>query len=169
MLGRLFRVDDAADERMTSGRGNPRPTRDASARKYRAQSTEVRVGGRRRGPLVLAKLRSDLVRGDYVRFRQALSQLIGDRRLVNGSEREERADSDGLGVELWKRVEVERHEHAVGPHTLAHAVAVLERNERLGMFGAQPVEMRAVLPAQMKQVLGSGRGDERRAGTLALE
>ena len=103
-------------------------------------------------------------------FRQAPSQLIGDRRLVSRiAKREERADSDRLGVELRKRVEVERHEHAVGPHPLAHAVAVLESNERLGMFGAQPVEMRAVLPAQMKQVLETGRGDERRTGTLALE
>ncbi len=102
--------------------------------------------------------------------RQAPSQLIGDRRLVSRiAKREQRADSDRLGVELRQRVEVERHEHAVGPHPLAHAVAVLESDEWLGMLGAEPVEMGAGLAAEMKQVLEPGRGDERRTGTLALE
>ena len=37
------------------------------------------------------------------------------------------------------------------------------------MLGTEPVEVRAVLPAEMKQMLEAGRGDERRSGALPLE
>ena len=110
------------------------------------------------------------MRRDDVCFREASSQLAGDRRLVGRvAEREQRADRYRFSVDVRQRVELERHEHPVRPHPLAHAVAVPESNERLGMLGTQPVEVRAVLPAQMKQMLETGRGDERGSGALPLE
>ena len=172
MLRRRLGVDDAArrphDERRRQSRS--RRTRCESAEVACAERTEVGVGSRCRCPLVLAKLRRDLVRRDDVCFREASSQLAGDRRLVGRvAEREQRADRYRVDVDVRQRVELERHEHPVRPYALAHAVAVPESNERLGMLGTQPVEVRAVLPAEMEQMLEAGRGDERCSGALALE
>ena len=105
-----------------------------------------------------------------MRVGQATPQLGRDRELVARiAEREERADGDRLGIDVGQRVELERLEHAVRPDALADAVGPLERDERLRMLGAQPVEMRARLPAKVKQVLEAGRRDERRSRALAFE
>ena len=134
------------------------------------ERTEVRVRRRGRGTLVLAELGRDLVRGDDVSGRVAPPQLVGDGELVSGvAEREEQADRDRLGVELGQRAQVERLEHALGPDPLSHAVTALERDERLGVLGAQPVEVRPRLPAQVQEVLEAGRGHERGPRALALE
>ena len=66
-------------------------------------------------------------------------------------------------------VEVEWLEHAVRPDPLPHAEAALEGHERLGMVGAQPVQVCAVLAPQMEEMLETRGRDERRARALALE
>ena len=114
MLRRRLGVDDAArrphDERRRQSRS--RRARCESAEVACAERAEVGVGGRRRCPLVLAKLRRDLVRRDDVCFREAPPKLAGDRRLVGRvAEGEQRADSHRLGS-IRQRVELERHEHA---------------------------------------------------------
>jgi hypothetical protein len=85
------------------------------------------------------------------------------------AEREEQAHRDRLGVELGQRVEVELLEHTVGPDPLAHADAALERDERLRVRFAEPVEVRARLPPQVQEMLEPGRGDERRLRPGPLE
>ena len=133
---------------------------------------EVGVDGRRRGPLVLAELRRDLVRRDDASARQSPPHLRGDRTLVRRiAKGEEQADRDRLHVvaEHRQRVELERRDQALGPDPLAHAVAALQRDERLGVRIAQPVQVRAVLAAQVKQVLEALRRHEGGAGPLALE
>ena len=132
---------------------------------------EIGVDRGRRGPLVLAQLGRELVRGDDARARQAPPQLLRDGPLVRGvAEREKQADRDRLdAVEVRQRVELERLEHAVGADPLADAVTALERDERLGVRRAEPVELRAVLPPQVEQVLEAGGRDERRPRALALE
>ncbi len=172
MLGRFFRIDDAArrahDERPRQP-GRLRPRREGTE-VARAQRAEIRVGGRRRSALVLAKLGGDLVRGDDVGVRQAPPQLLCDRRLVSRvAEREQRADCDRLGADLRQRVELEGDEHSVRAHALAHAVAVLQSYERPGMLGTEPVQVRAVLAAQVEEMLEARRGDEGRPGALPLE
>ena len=84
-------------------------------------------------------------------------------------EREEQADGDRLGVELGKRLQVERLELAVPPDPPSNADAALERDERLGMLGAGPVQMRARLAPEVEQVLEALRRDECRPGAAALE
>ncbi len=132
---------------------------------------EIGVDRGRRRPLVLAQLGRELVRGDHARPGQPPPQLLGDRPLVRGvAEREEQADRDRLdAVEVRQRVELERLEHAVGADPLADAVTALERDERLGVRRAEPVELRAVLPPQVEQVLEAGGRDEGRSRALALE
>ena len=56
-----------------------------------------------------------------------------------------------------------------GPMRSRNAMTIVERDERLRMLGAQPVEVRAVLPPQMEQMLEAGSGHERRACALAFE
>ncbi len=172
VLRRLVGSDDAArrahDERWRQA-GSRRAGRE-SAKVPRADRPEVRVRGRRRRPLVLAELRRYLVRRDDVRVGQAAPQLGRDGELVAWiTEREERADGNGLGIELGQRVERERLAHAVRADALTDAVAPLERDQRLRMLGAQPVEMRTRLPAKVQQVLEACRRDERRPRALALE
>ena len=86
---------------MTSGSGRPasRAPRGERAQVARRDRREVRVGGRRRGALVLAELGRDLVRGDDVHAGMPPAQLGRHGRLVGRvAEREEQADGDGLGV-----------------------------------------------------------------------
>ena len=111
------------------------------------------------------------MRGDDARPGQPPPQLLGDRPLVRGvAEGEEQADGDRLrAVEIRQRVELERLEHAVGADPLTDAVTALERDERLRVRRAEPVELRAVLPPQVQQVLEAGGRDEGRSRALALE
>ena len=48
-------------------------------------------------------------------------------------------------------------------------MAALERHERWRVVGAEPVEVGAVLAAQVEEVLEAGRRDEGGAGAAALE
>ena len=81
----------------------------------------------------------------------------------------EEADRDRLGVHRREAPQVERRDDSVRPHPLPHPVAAVERNERLRVGGAQPVEMRPRLTAELEQVLEARRGHESGAGALPLE
>ena len=73
------------------------------------------------------------------------------RRVAKG---EEQAHGDRLGIaEIGQRVEIEWGELAVRADPTAHAERALERHERLRMSGAEPVEVRAILAAQVQHVL----------------
>ena len=112
----------------------------------------------------------DLVRGDDAHAGHPPPQLVRDRPLVGRiPEREQRADRDRLRVELRKRVQVEWFENALRPDPLPYAKAALEGHERLGMVGAQPVQVCAILPPQMEEMLETGCRHERRPGALSLE
>ena len=88
----------------------------------------------------------------------AAPKLVRDRALVpRVPEREEEADGDRLRVELRQRLEVERLELAVPPDATSNADAALQRDERLGMLCAGPVEVRARLAPEVKQVLEARR------------
>jgi hypothetical protein len=131
---------------------------------------EICVCRSRRRALVLAELRRDLVRRDDACVRQAPPQLLGDRtlvRVVTVSVQE--ADGDGVRVDLGQRRELERFKLLVGPDPSAHAVAALERDERLWPVGAGAVKLRTRLPSQVQKVLEAGIRHERRARTFAFE
>ena len=100
----------------------------------------------------------------------AAAQLRGDGALVTRVlEGEEQADGDRLGVELRQRGQIEGGDDPFGPDPLGDAVTALERDERLGLGVAEPVEMRARLPAQVEDMLEPGRADEGGARTLPLQ
>jgi hypothetical protein len=131
---------------------------------------QIRVDRRRRGPLVLAELGRDLVGSDDVRRRKSLPKVLDDMTLVGRvPKREEEAHRDRLGVELRHRLEVELLEDAVWPDALADGVAALEWNERLGVSGAEAVEVRPRLAPEVKYVLEAGRADEGRPRAFPLE
>ena len=106
-----------------------------------------------------------------MRVRVSPPQLRHDRPLVRGvAEGEEQADGDRLGVaEVGQRAELERRELAVRPDPPAHAERALERHERLRMPGAEPVEVRAILPAQVEHVLEALGRHERRPRAAPLQ
>ena len=136
----------------------------------RDEWAEVRVGGGRRRALVLAKLGRDLVRRDDVCRRQAAAQLGGDGLLVARiPKREEQGDRHGLHVDLRQGAEIELLEHTFRADALAHAVAALQRDERIRMALAEPVEMRPGLTAEVQKVLEARRADEGGLRTLPLE
>ncbi len=99
------------------------------------------------------------------------AQLRHDRALVRGvAEGEEQADRDRLGiVQIRQGGEVERLQLAVGPDPAAHSDRTLERHERLRMPSTEPVEVRAILPPQVEDVLEALGCDERGAGAAPLE
>src|SRR5207237_385492 len=122
---------------------------------------QIRVDNRRRRPLVLAKLRGDLVRRHDVRFRIPQPELLDHSALVPGMpEREEEADADRLGVEVGQRRQVERLELARRAHAAPDADATLERYERRRVLLAGAIEVRPRLPAELEEVLEALRGDE---------
>src|SRR5215475_1125921 len=99
-------------------------------------------------------------------------QLLGDRLLVRRvAEREEQAHSDGLDVvtELRERPKLQRSDHPLWPDPLADADTALQRHERFRMRGAEAVQLRAVLPPQMEQMLEARRRHERGPRALPLE
>src|SRR5205823_11486741 len=101
----------------------------------------------------------------------ALPQLRRDGRLVRRvAEREEEADSDRVRITYGRQgAEVQRLQLALGAEPPADAVTALERHERLGMLGAEPVEVSARLAPQMKEMLEAGVPDVRDAGAATLE
>ena len=105
-----------------------------------------------------------------MRLRQAPPHLLGDGALVlRVPVGVQQAHGHRLGVERLERGEVELLDDAVRPHPLAHAVRALERDERLGMLRAEPVEVRAGLAPEVQDVLEPRRRDERGASPLPLE
>ncbi len=122
---------------------------------------EVRVdrGGRR--PLVLAELGRDLMGGDDVGVGMPATKLGRDRLLVPPvPKREEETDGDRLRVQLRQRCEIERLQLAVPPDATAYADRAFERDERLRMLRAGPVEMGAGLASQVEDVLEARRAHE---------
>src|SRR3990170_96151 len=90
--------------------------------------------------------------------------LRGERQLVLGvPKREQEADGNGFGVELWHRVELERRELARRADPSPDSDAALERDERRCVLGAGPIQVRARLSAEVEEVLEARRGDERSA------
>ena len=81
----------------------------------------------------------------------------------------EQANGDGLRIELRKRVEIEWLQDTVGPRSLAHAHATIERHERFRLLDAQPIEVRTRLSPELQDVLESGGRHESRSGPLPLE
>ena len=80
------------------------------------------------------------------------------------------ADGDCLGVsQIGERGEVEGSELACRPHPSADARTPFERNERRRVLSAETVEMRAVLPAQVEQMLEPLGRDERGSRAAPLE
>ena len=131
---------------------------------------QVRVHHRGRRALVLAQLRSDLVRGDDVCVRVASAQLYRDLPLVARlAEREEEAHGDRVGVELRQRGEVERLELAVARDPPAHARAPLEWDERRRVLDTWPVEVGSRLAAQVEEVLEAGSRDKGGSRPAPLE
>ena len=102
--------------------------------------------------------------------RVAAPELRRHRALVGRvAEREEERDGDRLGVDVRERVQVERLELALHADAAPHAVAALERDERCGMLGARPVQVRARLAAQVQDVLEALVRHERRPRAAPLE
>jgi hypothetical protein len=158
----------AHDERLRK----PRRLRSSaeSAQVPGRDRAEVGVDGRRRRALVLSELRRDLVRGDHMCGRQPPPHLVGHSLLVRSvAKREEEADRNRLGVERGKRRELERLENALGPDSLPHAEAPLERDQRLRIRLTEAIEVSPRLPSEMKKMLEAGRRDERGSRSLALE
>ena len=87
------------------------------------------------------------------------------------AEREQQTDRDRLHLvrELRQRAELDRGEHTLRPDSLTHTETALERDNRFRMRLAEAVEVCAVLPAQVQQVLEPVRRDERGACALALQ
>ncbi len=106
-----------------------------------------------------------------MRVRVPPSQLRDDGLLVRGvAEGEEQADGDRLGIaQVGQRVELERRELAVRADPAANAERALERHERVGMPGAEPVEVRAILAAEMEYVLEAVGRHERRPRAAPLQ
>ena len=166
--------DDAARREHHDRLGQPRVRRRARERVEirRRHRREVRIDRRRRGALVLAELRRDLVRRDDVHAGIPPPQLLRHRDLVRRvAEGEEQAHRDRLDVrpELGQRFEIERLELAVGAEPPRDAVTIRQRDDRLGMRRAQPVQVRPRLPPQVEQMLEAGVADERRARAAPLE
>ena len=159
------------DERITRGAGRPLFSGPSERPQVAAgHRPEVGVDRGRRCSLVLAELGRDLVRRDDVRLRMTPSELGGYGSLVRRvAEGEEQAYGDRLGVEVGHGREVERRDQAVRPDPFLDADAVLERDERLGMVEVEPVEVRAVLSAQMQKVLEADRRHERRPRPFSLQ
>src|SRR5207244_301518 len=65
--------------------------------------------------------------------------------------------------------ELQRLDHPLWPHALAHPETALDRHERRGMVRAEPVELGSVLPPQVEEVLEALGADERCARALAFE
>ena len=65
--------------------------------------------------------------------------------------------------------QVERDDHALRAHALTHPDAPLERHERLGVRGAEAIEMGAVLTPQVQEMLEALGRDERRACPAPLQ
>src|SRR5437588_152091 len=72
----------------------------------------------------------------------------------------EETDRDRVGLDVRQRLELERREFAARAHALAHAEAALQRDERLSVRGAQPVQRRARLPPQVEEMFEAGSRDE---------
>ena len=113
---------------------------------------EVCVGRRRRRAFVLAELGRHLVRRDDVHVRCLRRSSTRDGPLVRRvAERKEEADGDRVDVaEIGERREIEWLELAVRASLPAHAAAALERNERLGLRHARPIQVRARLAAEVE-------------------
>ena len=181
------RPDDAGGrpgEERARGAPPPRRAGDAAGRAHHERHGQPRVGAasasargsaraaaRGTRPPAVVEARS-YSRNSGADSCEATTWASGCRRRSSGhdgslvrrvAEGEEEADGDRLGVaQVGQRVEVERGELAVRPDPPADAEGALERDERLRMPGAEPVELGAVLPAQVEDVLEARGRDERR-------
>src|SRR5438309_9708059 len=83
--------------------------------------------------------------------------------------RDRQSDSNSQCDDLGQRAEVELAQHSLRPDALLDPDAALERDERLRVRRARPIEVRAGLATQVEKMLEAGRADERGLRPLALE
>ena len=114
------RVATPPEERITSGSGSPAPAHAAaSARGSGDRRPEIGVDRGRRGALVLAKLRRDLVGRDDVRGGIRRRSSSATARSCEGSRNENsRQTATASASDVRQRAEIERVEHAIRPDAL---------------------------------------------------
>ena len=170
-------VASPPEDCMTSGSGSPASARAARER-GEVGAQQRREGGvelGRGGALVLAERAHDLVRERDVHAGQPVAQRRAECALVRGmAVGVQEADGDRLGVERGDPLRqpggiLERAARAVGRHPLGCSDAALRRHERRRMRGAQAVEVRAGLAAELDEVLEALRRDEHRARAAPLQ
>ena len=140
---------------------------------------QVRLGGGRAGPFVLAEKRQDLVARDDRNGGQRGVQRVRQATLVRGvaeGEQQRHRHRPGRGRQppdgrhhsrdLGLR---EGHDGARRSHSLDHADDVPALHQGRGVVARQIVQRRPVLAPQPQEVFESGGGDERHARAAALE
>jgi hypothetical protein len=151
------------------------PSPLAEALEVGAQQRRQRgVDHGRRAALVLPEHAGGLVRGRDVHTRQLLGRQLGGEALVPGMEEApQEADRDRLDVQLREgRSEgflVEVAQHALGAGALAHGNPQLGRHERRRVAGAEAVQLRPGLAAELLEVGETLGGQQRRARHPPLE
>ncbi len=198
-LGRGGHTCDGAGLEQRDGRlGRAFERGDAAARPHRVQrrldadipesrSEVVQIGGDRglhvggehggAGPLELAPLRADLVRGHDLDVSQELRQELGGPVLVlDVRPRVQEADRDGVDVERAKafgdgldRALVEGEEHPAGVRDpFGHLEPQTTRDERFGLAIGEVVQVRPVRAADLEHVAKAFGGHECRPCAAAF-
>ena len=91
------------------------------------------------------------MRGNDACVRQTAAQLLGDSPLMlRVAIRMQQADRDRIRLDVRQGRQIERLCLTLGREATAHAVAALERHERLGPVGARPVQLGPRLAPQMQ-------------------
>ena len=161
------------DDSITSGSRQARLARTVGERPQvsRRNRREIRVRGGRRGALVLAELRRDLVRRDDVHTGMPLAQLGRDRSLVRRvAKREQQTDRDRLDVaDIGQRGEVERLQLAVRPEPPTHAVDRSSGTSGSGCCAHSRYRCARVWRRRCSRCSKPDIPDERRARTASFE
>ena len=176
VAGGRGRVCDAAAREHDLGHGEPlvagplgEPLEVAAQ-----QGGEGGVDDRGGAALVLAEHAGGLVGGGDVGVGEGLAGQLGHPPLVLWmAEAPEQADRHRLGVELAERlaqlVLLELAQHAIRAAALGDGHAQLGGHERRRVAGAEAVEVRACLTAELLEVDEALGGEQRRRSHLALE
>ena len=151
------------------------PARSVEPLEIAAQQRRQRgVHDRGHAALVLAEHAGGLVRGRDVHPVQRLRRQAGGAPLVRGVPKApEQAHGDGLAVQLGEcgaqGVVVERTQDAVRAGALGHRHAQVGGHKRRRVAGAEAVELRPGLAAQLLEIGEALRGEQRGARHASLE